>query len=243
MKAGGTEPFTAIRDPAHGQGRARLFHLRPLASPNPLNMNQLRPALVLAALAGTLLVAPNASAEKRIYGQTPIAVSNTLNCAAEASNALGAYLLYETGQSIEKTLPVALQGAAAKADPKGTERRLREVYAAKPTSAPAWSTQAFQSCLAMKVVPVDYARSGNCYLLTFYLAAVVPLHKANGLDNVAIRSSVVSDKADPKFLARVQALVDEYAARDPKNKRKNDVTDAGRFLQCVSPNQPAVSNK
>jgi hypothetical protein len=205
-------------------------------------MNRLRPAFVLAALAGTLLAAPDASAEKRIYGQTPVAVGNTLNCATEASLALGAYLLYETGAPIEKTLPISLQSAAAKTDAKNTERRLRDVYASKPKSAPAWATQTFQSCLTMKVVPVDYSRSGNCYLLTFYLAAVVPLHKSNGLDNKAIRSSVVSDKADPAFLARVQALVDEYAARDPANKRKNDVTDAGRFLQCVAPNQPAVSN-
>ena len=205
-------------------------------------MNRLRPALVLAALAGTLLAAPDASAEKRIYGQTPVAVSNTLNCAAEASMALGAYLLFETGQPIDKTLPLAQQSAAAKADQTNTERRLREVYTAKPTSAPAWATQTFQSCLAMKVVPVDYSRSGNCYLLTFYLAAVVPLHKANGLDNKAILASVVTDKADPAFLARVQALVDEYAARNPANVRKNNVTDAGRFLQCVSPGQPAVSN-
>ena len=205
-------------------------------------MNRLRPLLVLAALAGTLLVAPHARAEKKIYGQTPIAVSNTLNCAAESSMALGAYLLYETGQSIDKTLPLALQSASAKTDAKNTERRLREVYTAKPQSAPAWATQTFQSCLAMKVVPVDYARSGNCYLLTFYLAAVVPLHKANGLDNKAILDSVITDKAEPAFRARIQALVDEYAARDPANKRKNNITDAGRFLQCVSPGKPAVSS-
>lgn len=205
-------------------------------------MNRLRPAYLLAALAATLLAAPDASAEKRIYGQTPVAVGNTMNCAAEASKALGAYLLFETGQPLEKTLPISLQSATAKADAKGTERRLREVYAAKPTSAPKWATQTFQSCLAMKVVPIDYARSGNCYLLTFYLAAVVPLHKASGLDNKAILDSVVTTKAAPAFRSRVQALVDEYAARDATNVRKNNVTDTGRFLQCVSPGQPAVSN-
>jgi hypothetical protein len=205
-------------------------------------MNHLRPAFVLAALAGTLLAASNASAEKRIYGQTPVAVGNTLNCAAEASLALGAYLLYDTGEPIEKTLPISLQSASAKADPKGTERRLREVYTAKPTSAPKWATQVFQGCLAMKVVPIDYARSGNCYLLTFYLAAVVPLHKASGMDNKAILDSVVIDKAAPEFRARVQTLIDEVAARDPANVRKNNVSDAGRFLQCVSPGKPAVSN-
>lgn len=206
-------------------------------------MNRLRPAFVLAALAGTLLAAPDAAAEKRIYGQSAVAVGNTMNCAAEASMALGAYLLFETGQPIEKTLPIAQQSAAAKADLKNTERRLREVYTAKPTSAPAWATQTFQSCLAMKVVPVDYARSGNCYLLTYYLAAVVPLHKSNGLDNKAILDSVVTDKAAPAFRARVQTLVDEYAGRSTANVRKNNVTDTGRFLQCVSPGQPAVSNR
>jgi hypothetical protein len=205
-------------------------------------MNRLRPAFVLAALLGTLLAASTASAEKKIYGQTPVAVSNTLNCAAESSMALGAYMFYESGQPIEKALPIAQESAAAKSDAKNTERRLREVYTAKPTSAPAWATQVFQSCLAMKVVPVDYSRSGNCYLLTFYLAAVVPLHKSRGMDNKAILASVVTDKADPAFLARVQALVDEYAARNPANVRKNNIVDAGRFLQCVSPGKPAVSS-
>jgi hypothetical protein len=227
--------------PPMDRGRPACFTCAP-RSARPPNMNRLRPALVLAALAGTLLFATNAAAEKRIYGQSPVAVSNTMNCAAEASMALGAYLLYETGQPIEKTLPVANQGAAAKADQKNTERRLREVYTAKPQSAPAWATQTFQSCLAMKAIPVDYARSGNCYLLTYYLAAVVPLHKANGLDNQAILDSVVTDKAEPAFRARVQALVDEYAGRNPANVRKNNVTDTGRFLQCVSPGKPAVSN-
>ena len=205
-------------------------------------MNRLRPALVLAALLGTLTVAPHAAAEKKIYGQTPTAVSNTLNCAAEASMALGAYLMYETGEPIDKMLPIAMDSAAAKADRKNTERRLREVYTAKPKSAPTWSTQAFQSCLAMKVVPVDYSRSGNCYLLTFYLAAVVPLHKSRGMDNKAILDSVVTNQADPAFRARVQVLVDEVAARNAADVRKNNVIDAGRFLQCVSPGKPAVSN-
>jgi hypothetical protein len=205
-------------------------------------MNRLRPLLVLAALAGTLLAAPHARAEKKIYGQTPIAVSNTLNCAAEASLALGAYLVYQTGDPIDKTLPIAMASAAAKADPKNTERRLREIYAAKPTTPSAWGRQVFQSCLAMKVVPIDYARSGNCYLLTFYLAAVVPLYKSQGLDNAQVLAEVVPGKAEPAFLARVRTLVDEYAARSTANPRKNNVSDAGRFLQCVSPGTPAVSN-
>jgi hypothetical protein len=205
-------------------------------------MNRLRPAFVLVALLGTLLAAPNAHADKRIYGLTPIGVSNTMNCAAEASLALGAYLLYETGAPIDQTLPVAMASAAAKSDAKNTERRLKEVYEAKPVSAPSWATKIFQGCLAMKVVPVDYGRSSNCYMLTFYLAAVVPLHKSRGMDNQQILAQVVPGKADPAFLARVQKLVDEYAARTIANSRKNNVTDTGRFLQCVSPGVPAVSN-
>ena len=223
-------------------GDGACFTCAPHAPANAKIMNRLRPALVLAALLGTLLAAPDALAEKRIYGQSPISVSNTMNCAAEASLALGAYLLFETGAPIEQTLPVALSSAAAKSDPKNTERRLRAVYDAKPVSASVWATQIFQGCLAMKVVPVDYARSGNCYLLTYYLAAVVPLHKSRGMDNQQILQQVVPGKPDPAFLARVQKLVDEYATRGNANPRKNNVTDTGRFLQCVSPGVPAVSN-
>jgi hypothetical protein len=205
-------------------------------------MNRLRPVFVLAALLGTLLVATPAVAEKKIYGQSPIAVSNTMNCAAEASLALGTYLVYQTGEPIEKTMPVSLASAAGKADPKNTERRLREIYAAKPTQPTAWAKQVFQSCLAMKVIPVDYARSGNCYLLTYYIAAVVPLYKSQGLNNAQMVDEIVPGKPDPAFKARVQKLVEQYAARDTTNARKNNVADTSSFLQCVSPGVPAVSN-
>ncbi|MGH8028758.1 MAG: hypothetical protein ACREO3_02370 [Arenimonas sp.] len=206
-------------------------------------MNRLRPILVIATLAGTLLAASTASAEKEIYGQKPVAVSNTMNCAAEASLALGAYLIYQTGEPIDKALPIAMGSASAKADPKNAERRLREIYTAKPTQPTTWARQVFQSCLAMKVVPVDYARSGNCYMLSYYLAAVVPLYKSQGMDNAQILAEVVPGKAEPAFIARVRGLVAEYAARSNADARKNNISDTGRFLQCVSPTQPAVSNR
>jgi hypothetical protein len=205
-------------------------------------MNRLRPAFVLAALLGTLLVASNAAAEKRVYGQTMVAVSNTMNCANEASLALGAYILYQTGEPIEKALPVALASAAGKADPKNTERRLQEIYTAKPKQPIDWGTQVFQNCLAMKVVPVDYSRSSNCYKLTFYLASVVPLYKSQGMDNGQIVTEIAPGKAEPGFLAGVRKLVDEAVARNPADVRKNTVTDTGRFLECVAPGKPAVSN-
>jgi hypothetical protein len=206
------------------------------------NMNQLRPALVLATLLGTLLAATNAAAEKKIYGLTPVAVSNTMNCAAEASLALGSYVVFESGEPIEKTLPVALASAAGKAEPKNTERRLRQIYAAKPMQPTAWGRQVFQNCLAMKVVPIDYARSGNCYLLTYYIATVVPLYKSQGLDNGQIVAEIVPGKPDPAFKDRVRKLVDQYAARDTANARKNNVADTSSFLQCVAPRAPAMSN-
>jgi hypothetical protein len=206
-------------------------------------MNRLRPALALVALLGTLLAAPHAAAEKRVYGQTMVSVSNTMNCANEASLALGAYALYQSGEAVDKALPIALGSAAGKSDPKNTERRLREVYTAKPKLPIEWGTQVFQNCLAMKVVPVDYARSGNCYKLTFYLSTVVPLYKAQGLDNGQIVSTIVAGKAEPGFLERMRKLVDAIAARNPADARKNDVADTSSFLQCVSPGQPAVSNR
>jgi hypothetical protein len=206
-------------------------------------MNRLRPALVAATLLGTLLIAANASAEKRVYGQTMTSVSNTMNCANEASLALGAYALYQTGEGVDKALPIALDSAAGKADPKNTERRLRDVYTAKPKQPIDWGTQVFQQCLAMKVVPVDYSRSANCYKLTFYLGAVVPLYKAQGLDNGQIVNAIVAGKAEQGFLDRMRKLVDAVAARNPADARKNDVADTGSFLQCVAPTQPAVSNR
>jgi hypothetical protein len=218
------------------------FTCAPRRTDDP-NMNRLRPALVLAALFGTLLAATNAAAEKRVYGQTMVSVSNTLNCSSEAALALGAYILYQTGEPIDKVLPIAMSSAGGKADPKNTERRLREIYTAKPKQPIDWGTQVFQQCLAMKVVPVDYSRSANCYKLTFYLASVVPLYKSQGMDNAAIVTEVVPGKAEPGFLERVRKLVDEYAARSPTDVRKNNVTDTGRFLQCVAPGQPAVSNR
>jgi hypothetical protein len=205
-------------------------------------MNQLRPYVVIAALLATLFAASNATAGKKIYGQSPVAVGNTMNCAAEASLALGTYIVYQTGEPIDKTLPVSLASAAGKADPKNTERRLREIYAAKPTQPTVWAKQVFQSCLAMKAVPVDYARSGNCYLLTYYIAAVVPLYKSQGLDNGQIVNEVLPGKPDPAFKDRVRKLVDQYAVRDMKNARKNNVADTSSFLQCVAPGSPAVSN-
>jgi hypothetical protein len=205
-------------------------------------MNRFRPIVVLAALACTLAMATDALAEKRIYGQTQVAAGNTLRCAAEASLSLGAYLLYETGKPIEQTLPIAMTSAAAKADARETERRLRAVYAAKPVSPPAWGTQVFQQCLVNKAIPLDYTRSGNCYLLTFYLGAVVPLHQAQGMTNQQILAQVVPGSADAAFRTRVQVLVNEIVVRGNVDPRKNNVQDLGRFLQCVAPGQPAVSD-
>jgi hypothetical protein len=223
------------------RGAPACFTCAPAKYRKP-DMNQPRPALVIAALLGTLLAAANAHAEKKIYGLAPVAVSNTMNCAAEASLALGSYLVYQTKEPIEKALPVAPPTAAGKADPKNTERRLREIYAAKPTQPTAWGKQVFQNCLAMKAVPIDYARTGNCYLLTYYIATVVPLYKSQGLDNGQIVAEVVPGKPDPAFKDRVRKLVDQYAARDTSNARKNNVANTSSFLQCVAPGTPAVSN-
>lgn len=224
-------------------GGPACFTCAPRAAPERLPMNRFRPALVAAAAVLTLFASSHVAAEKRVYGQTMTSVSNTMNCASEASLALGAYVLYQTEQPLEKTLPIALATAGGKADPKNTERRLREIYAAKPTQPFDWGNKAFQNCLAMKVVPVDYSRSANCYKLTFYLASVVPLYKSQGLDNAQILAEIVPGKAEPGFLERMRNLIDEVAARNPADARKNNVGDTGRFLQCVSPGQPAVSNR
>jgi hypothetical protein len=205
-------------------------------------MTRFHPLAVVAALACTLLAAPEAAAEKRIYGLTQAATSNTLHCAAESSLGLGAYLLYETGHPLEKTLPVALATEAAKSEPKEVERRVRAVYAAKPTSPANWGTQVFQNCLVMKSVPLDYTRTGNCYLLTFYLATVVTLHRDAGRTDQQILDQMISPKADANFRAHVLKLIAEYGARGIADPRKNSIDDLGRFLQCVSPTQPAVSN-
>jgi hypothetical protein len=204
-------------------------------------MNRFRPLAVLAALACTLLAAPPAAAEKKIYGLTQAATANTLHCANESSLGLGAYLLYETGQPLEKTLPIALASENAKADPKEAERRIRAVYAGKPPTPATWGQQVFQQCLVMKSVPLDHTRTGNCYLLTFYLATVVNLHRDAGRTDQQILDQMISAKADPQFRKRVLGLIAKYGARSKADPRQNSIADLGTFLQCVSPTAPAVS--
>jgi hypothetical protein len=204
-------------------------------------MNRFRPLLVLAATAAMLAVSAPALAEKKIYGQTQVATGNTLHCANEASLGLGAYLLYETGQPLEKTMPYALNSEVGKADPKEAERRMRAIYAAKPTSPAQWGTQVFQNCLVMKSVPLDHTRSGNCYLLTFYLAAVTTMHREAGRTEQQILDQMISPQADKTFRERVLAKIREYSARGNADPKKNSTIDLGTFLQCVTPSAPPVS--
>ena len=204
-------------------------------------MIRARIAAPLAVLACLLAAAGPARAEKKIFGLTSQGAGDTLLCASESSMALGAYLLYETGRPLEETLPIARQSATGKAQPADAERRLRAVNAAKPRTTAQWGRQVFQSCLAQKLVPLPVARTGNCYMLTFYLAAVVPVHKANGHTPKTMMDIIVTKEADPTFRTKLEPLVVEYYGRSDADPRKNNVSDLGRFLKCANPGQPAVS--
>ena len=66
------------------------------------------------------------------------------------------------------------------------EQRLRVIYDAKPGSMPAWGSSTFLQCLAARQVPLDADRSGVCYLLSYYLAVVVPGYRKQGLPNYTV---------------------------------------------------------
>jgi hypothetical protein len=205
---------------------------------------RLVPALAaLAALAATLAVATPARAEKLIFGLTQAQTGETLVCAGESSLALGAYLLYETGKPIGETMPILKQSEAGMAAPADTENRLRAVYTAKPRNAGEWGRRAFQHCLGTRKVPLPVDRTGNCYMLTFYLASVVPVYKANGYTPQTMLDFILSKQADPAFRQKVGGLVTEYYNRDTADPRKNNVLDLRSFLQCANPGKAPVSGE
>jgi hypothetical protein len=208
-------------------------------------MIRARVAAAFLALATTLAAAAPAPAparsERLIYGLTQPQTGATLACAGESSLALGAYLLYETGKPIEETLPLVKLSEGGMAAPANAEARLRAVYEAKPRSVSEWGRRSFQNCLARNQVPLDANRTGNCYMLTFYLASVVPLYKANGYTPETMMDFILSRQADPAFRTKVAALVAEYYNRSTAEPRENQVLDLGRFLQCANPGKAPVS--
>jgi hypothetical protein len=195
-----------------------------------------------AFLACLLVAAGPAHAEKRLYGLSQAEAGATLACSGESSLALGAYLIYETGKPVEEAVLLAKQSASGLKDPSAAERRMRAVYATKPHSAVEWGRRVFEQCLTDRKVPLVQQRAGNCYMLTFYLAAVVPVHKMNGHTPKSMLDLIVTDKADAAFRQKLLPIVEEYYARGTTDPRKNSIADLGRFLHCANPGHEPISD-
>ena len=200
-------------------------------------------AFALLTLAATALSSP-ARAEKTLYGLNREQVAFAMACGGESSLRLAEYSLYSSGQPIEQAVERAMTNLPpGKAPPPKTlvEQRLRVIYDARPSSMPAWGSSTFMQCLAARQVPLDPDRSGVCYLLSYYLAVVVPGYRKQGMPEDAIVERLIEPTASKEMRDRLAALVQYYAKRDAQDVRNNVMRDTGHFLKCVSPDKPALS--
>lgn len=205
--------------------------------------------IVSAAAASMLLLAsafaPPVRAEQKMYGLTREQVAFTMACGGESSLRLAEYSLYSSGQPIEKAVERAMTDVpAGKAPPPKAlvEQRLRVVYEAKPRSMPAWGSSTFAQCLAARNVPLDGERSGVCYLLSYYLAVVVPGYRKQGLPEDEIVKRLIEPSASKEMRDRLAALVQYYSKRDAQDMKTSMMRDTGHFLKCVAPDKPALSD-
>lgn len=185
-----------------------------------------------------------ARAEKKMYGLTRDQVAFTMACGGESPLRLAEYSLYSTGQPIEKAVERAMTDLPpGKAPPPKTlvEQRLRVIYEAKPRSMPAWGSSTFLQCIAARSVPLDAERSGVCYLLSYYLAVVVPGYRKQGLTEDEIVKRLIEPTASQEMRDRLAALVQYYAKRDTQDIKTRMMRDTGHFLKCVAPDKQALS--
>lgn len=200
-------------------------------------------AFVVLSLTAIALSSP-VRAEKTMYGLNREQVAYTMACGGESSLRLAEYSLYSTGQPIEKAVELAMTNLPpGKAPPPKAmvEQRLRVIYEAKPRSMPAWGSSTFMQCLTAREVPLDAERSGVCYLLSYYLAVVVPGYKKQGMPEDAIVERIIQPSASKEMRDRLRALVEYYSKRDPQDIKNNVMRDTGYFLKCVAPDKPALS--
>lgn len=200
-------------------------------------------AFVVLSLTTAAISAP-ARAEKTMYGLNREQVAFTMACGGESSLRLAEYSLYSTGQPIEKAVERAMTNLPpGKAPPPKAlvEQRLRVIYEAKPGSMAAWGSSTFLQCIAARQVPLDAERSGVCYLLSYYLAVVVPGYRKQGLPEDIIVERLIEPSASKEMRDRLRALVEYYSKRDGKDVRNNVMRDTGHFLKCVAPDKPALS--
>jgi len=198
----------------------------------------------LAAFVLTLLLASTAHAEQKFFGLTSRQVSDVGTCSGEATLGIAAYMIFSSKTPYAEALASAQKSNEA-SDPKlpaaDIERRLKAVYAAKPTSSAAWGRGIFEKCVVAKSIPVIRERISTCYISSFYLAMMVDLRKQGGDTKEKIGADLTTGMTAAKEKEAMLALVGFYFDQPAADPNAQTLQDIRHFLTCASADQRPVS--
>jgi hypothetical protein len=173
----------------------------------------------LAAFALTVLLASTAHAEQKFFVYSSKKPYAEALAAAQKSN----------------------EASTPKLPPADIERRLKSVYAAKPTSSAAWGRGVFEQCVAAKAIPVIRERVATCYISSFYLSMMVDLRKQGGDTKEKIGTDMTRGLTDPKEKESMLALINYYFDQPDGDANAQTLLDIRHFLTCASADQRPVS--
>jgi len=198
----------------------------------------------LAAFALTVLLASTAHAEQKFFGLTSRQVSDVGTCSGEATLSIAAFMIYSSKKPYAEALAAAQKSNEAstpKLPPADIERRLKSVYAAKPTSSAAWGRGVFEQCVAAKAIPVIRERVATCYISSFYLSMMVDLRKQGGDTKEKVGTDMTRGLTDPKEKESMLALINYYFDQPDGDANAQTLLDIRHFLTCASADQRPVS--
>lgn len=197
-----------------------------------------------AAFILTLLLASTAQAEQKFFGLTAGQVSDVGVCSGEATLSIASYMIYTSKKPYAEALALALKSNET-SNPKlpvaDVERRLKAVYAAKPTSSADWGGRNFEQCVVAKGIPVVRERINTCYVPSFYMSLIVDLRKQGGDSKESIIADVTADIADAKRKENLVSLIAYYYDRSTTESNTQSTLDIRHFLTCASADQRPVS--